>query len=158
MPVSSGDTVCRFVRTRDWSQTEGRPKPGAFKSANMSVWNQDRLNERGVELSALQIGALTGSGRAHYQVSDILRLADEAKQEGNERRGAPSNFSVQVEYRTEDEYVEPDWRKWNYAHVQVEEEATDDASKEDLRGFRRMLSLHADRPVPPNPGPVIQPS
>lgn len=114
MSVPSDDTLCRFVRPRDWSRRDRRPKPGAFKQSGLSVWNCRKLHERGVRVDELRIGHLAGYGQAHHTAGDYLDYARDA-----ERRSGDA-IRVSVIARTDDEYVEQGWRKWRYAHVQVE--------------------------------------
>ena len=140
MSVPDNDTVCRFVRSRDWNKRDNRPKTGAFKQAGLSVWHQERLRERGVSLRDLQIEHLAGSGQAHHKAGDYRRFADEAAQTA----GVP--FQVQVEWRPGDEYVAEHWRQWRYAHIQVE--ATEGPSDFPLE-FRRLLAVNARPVVPP---------
>lgn len=141
MPVPPDDILCRFIRPDDWSSQNGRPRPGAFKQASLSVWHKDRLLERQVSLEDLRIGHLTGCGQAHHTAGDYLQLALTAAQ----TEGTP--FQVQVEWRPEDECVEEPWRRWAYAHVQVE--ATEGPPK-FLKEFRWLLTLHTRVVVPPD--------
>lgn len=99
MPVPDDDILCRFVRERDWSYAENRPRPGAFKQASLSVWHLNRLYEQGAALSDLQIGHLAGSGQAHHTAGDYRRLARRVSQ----FQGLP--FQVEVEWRPENANV-----------------------------------------------------
>ncbi len=141
MPVPSDDILCRFVRPNDWSRILNRPKPGAFKQAELSVWHRDRLRERGVPLEDLRIEHLAGYGQAHHTVGDYLDCAREAEQ----IEGEP--FRVQVEWRPEDEYVAEHWRQWRYAHVQVE---VREGPVQFLAEFRRLLAEKTRFKVPPD--------
>ena len=141
MPVPEDDVVCRFIRPDDWSIRDNRPRPGAFKQAELSVWHKDRLSSQGSTLEDLLIEHLAGYGQAHHAVADYLESAQEAV----EREGTP--FQVQVEWRPEDQYVEEPWRPWRDAHVQVE--ATEGPRK-FLIEFRRLLALNSRFSVPPD--------
>lgn len=114
MVVPSDDVVCRFVRPSDWSRILNRPKPGAFKQVGLSVWHPDRLEERDATLGDLRIEHLVGCGQAHHTVGDYHRFARKVE----EKDGAP--FRVQAEWRPDDAFVAEPWRRWRYAHIQVE--------------------------------------
>ena len=114
MSVPDDDMLCRFVRRQDWSTREGRPKPGAFKQGGLSVWDCEKLREHAVQLDELRIEHLAGCGQAHHTAADYLEHSSEA-----ERREG-TLLGVQVVWRSGDEYVTAPWRKWRYAHVQVE--------------------------------------
>ena len=142
MPVPEGDILCRFIRPRDWSRILNRPKPAAFKQAALSVWHQAELHQRGVRLEDLRTGHLAGYGQAHHTAGDYIGCAREAAQ----RDGKP--FQVRVEWRPEDQYVAEPWRKWNYAHVQVE--ATE-GPPQFLPEYRRVLAERSRVVIPPDP-------
>lgn len=142
MPIPDDDVLCRFVRERDWSYAENRPRPGAFKQPNLSVWHLRRLDEQGVSPAELQIAHLAGSGQAHHTAGDYTRLARQVAQ----FQGLP--FQVQVEWRPEDESVAQPWRQWNYAHIQVE---AIEGPSDFLRDFRNELARRCRHQVPPNP-------
>ena len=141
MPVLSPDTLCRFVRPRDWSERENRPRPGAFKQAGLSVWHQDKLRERGVALSDLLIEHLAGHGQARHTAGDYVLIAGEAA----EQEATP--LQVRVEWRPEDEYVAEPWRRWNYAHAQVE---TIVGPAQFTPLYRKLLALGARAVIPPD--------
>lgn len=141
MPVPSPDTLCRFVRPRDWSERENRPRPGAFKQAGLSVWHQDKLRGRGVALSDLLIEHLAGHGQARHTAGYYVELARETER----LEGQP--FRVRVEWRPDDEFVAEPWRQWNYAHVQVETEA---GPPNFLARYCRLLALRASVVIPPD--------
>ena len=141
MPVPEDDILCRFIRPGDWSKRDNRPKPGAFKQAELSVWHRDRLLSRQVRLEDLRIGHLSGCGQAHHTVADYLLFARKAAQ--LER----TPFRVQVEWRPEDQYVDKPWQPWRDAHVQVE--AVEGPDK-FLVEFRRQLALKSRYSVPPD--------
>ena len=96
MPVSEDDIVCRFVRSKDWSRAEQRPKPGAFKQIDFSVWHLDRLRSDGAKIEHLQFDTLACTGQAHYAAGDFVRIAEKLEREA-ERRGDPGNLGVMVE-------------------------------------------------------------
>ncbi len=142
MPVPEADTLCRFVRTRDWSRRDNRPKPGAFKQHWLSVWHTNILARNGVVLTTLCIGSLEGSGQAFHTTGDYIRIAAEAA------AIEQTPFTVQVEWRTEDEFVGEEWRQWRYAHVQVE---SVEGPGDFLPEFRRQLALQTRSVVAPEP-------
>ena len=140
MPVPPDDMVCRFINPdrRTWNNNLNQPTQRAFKQAGLSVWHQDRLRERDVELEDLLIENLTGYGQALHRVGDYLAAAVTVAQEEK------IPCQVQVEWRP-DEVTEPWWR-WRYAHVQVE--ATDGPPDFPLE-FRRLLAANARVVAPP---------
>ena len=81
MPVPDNDRVCRFIRPRDWSRRENRPRPGAFKQPSLSIWHEERLLAHGASLYDLRIEHLVGCGQAHHAAGDYQELASEAAQE-----------------------------------------------------------------------------
>ena len=145
MPVPLDDIVCRFINPTNWSARENGPREGAFKpqrgQANISVWHNDRLLERDVRLEDLLIENLVGFGQAHHRAEDYTDLAREV----SEKSGEP--FEVQVEWRPEDDHVEPPWRRWRYAHVQVEAIA---GPAQFLRRFRKLLTVNSRVVIPPD--------
>ena len=146
MPVPSDDTLCRFVPGDDkkWSAFNDRPRPPAFKGNNgISVWHVESLHRHGVVPEELRIKGLHGHGQAHLTTGDYLEKAQEAEQE----TGIPIPLSVVVEWRTEDQYVQEPWRKWAYAHVQVEHSEDNEAA---CVLFRQLLSKSARHVVPPD--------
>ena len=94
-----------------------------------------------MSLEDLRIAHLAGCGQAHHTVGDYLRFATEAA----ESEGVP--FRVQVEFRSENEYVAEPWLLWAYAHVQVE---AIEGPPNFLLEFRRLLALNARYVVPPD--------
>ena len=133
--------VCRSIRPMHWSRRENQPREGAFKQEGLSVWHNGRLLERDVRLEDLLIENLVGFGQAHHRAGDCTDLAREV----SEKSGEP--FEVQVEWRPEDEYVEPPWRQWRYAHVQVEAIA---GPAQFLRRFRKLLTVNSRVVIPPD--------
>ena len=126
--------LCRFVRPADWSTRDSRPKPGAFKQPALSVWHCDRLRERGVQLDELRIEHLGGNGQAHHTAGDYDAYARE------------SSLAVHVMWRPDDQYVGEPWRRWNYAHVQVE--ATSGPAQFTPL-YRGLLATNCRHAVPP---------
>ena len=141
MPVPEDDVVCRFIRPDDWSNRDNRPRPGAFKQGDLSLWHRDRLLSRQVLLEDLRVEHLSGYGQAHHVVADYLKFARKAEQ----HEGTP--FQVQVEWRPEDKYVDEPWRRWRDAHVQVE---AIEGPVKFLVEFRRLLALKSRFSVPPD--------
>ena len=130
MPVPPEDVVCRFIRQREWSESENRIKHSVFKQSGFSVWHKKRLNDNDVQLEDLRIDSLCGAGQIHFRVSDFTEIAIRISQ----RQESPS-FEVRVEWRPE--CVPENFRKWNYAHVQVE---LSDGSKNFPIDFRKQLA------------------
>lgn len=145
MPVPEDDVVCRFVRSRDWSESERRPKPGAFKDPNLSVWHPARLAACAARLEELQFGSLASTGQAHYAVGDFSRTAVRVESEA-ERSGEPGNLDVTAEWSPET--VAEAWERWACAHIEVRTET-------DCRAlwarFRRALCTSARVVIPPPP-------
>ena len=145
MPVPLDDVVCRFISPMHWSARENGPREGAFKppsgQADISVWHQGRLLERNARPEDLLIENLAGFGQALHRARDYTELAIEV----SENSGEP--FEVQVEWRPEDEYVELPWRRWRYAHVQVEAIA---GPPQFLRRFRKLLTVNSRVVIPPD--------
>jgi len=141
VPVLEEDIVCRFVRSQDWSSRESRPRPGAFKQADLSVWHLEILQTQGVRVEDLRVEQLVGAGQAHHLVSDYLDLARSASEK------AETPFAVRVEWRPEDEFVAEPWRPWRFAHVQVE--ATEGPAQ-FLPEYRWLLAVNSRYLVPPD--------
>ena len=141
VPVPGDDRLCRFVRHKDWSERERRPKPGAFKQKDLSVWDCDRLDDKKIPLDELRIEILAGHGQAHHTAQDYLDFVIEAENTENE------GLDVQVVWRTEKEYVRPPWHKWRYAHVQVE--ATS-GPEQFTPLYRGLLAARCRHSVPPD--------
>lgn len=112
--VPADDAVCRFVRKEDWSSKFHRPKQKAFNQDNPSVWHCGRIQESGYSLEDLQIEHLESSGQMRHNVRDYLLAADEVEKETGQE------CDLQVVWRPDDCYVSGPWRRWNYAHAQVE--------------------------------------
>ena len=152
MPVADEVILCRFIRPhRDhWSVRDQRLKPGAFKDSrgDLSVWDVGRLEQHSVPVADLLIDALTGCGQAQHTARDYREFAAEAAAEVN------YPLQVAVERRTGDEFVAEPWRRWSYAHIQVETAAGGNAARERdvLAEFRRLLALNARLIVPPDLG------
>ena len=138
MPVPVGDSVCRFIRTTDWSTELDKPKAKAFKQNSMSVWHEDRLKAQGAALGDLQFGELAGSGQLSLTVGDYLDIAHKVSLRTGE------TFQIQVEWRTEDQYVAEAWRQWRDAHAQVEMVETP-PPKLFPAAFRELLIIQAQR-------------
>ena len=142
MPVPADDIVCRFINPgrNTWNPNLNQPTQRAFKQANLSVWHQGRLKGRGVALEDLLIDNLAGYGQAHHTAGDYLEFALQAACDA----GTP--FRVRVEWRPDDVFVGVPWRRWRYAHVQVE--AMTGPADFPLE-FRRLLAANARALVPP---------
>ena len=144
MVVPGSDIVCRFVRVQDWNFREGRPKTGAFKGADLSVWRVGKLRDNAVEPRALCIDTLDGAGEAHHMADDYLGYAQQASTE-------ELSFTVQVKSRTGEKHVWEAWRQWGYAHAEVE--ASIDHRDIPLK-FRELLALNAREVREPSRGTV----
>lgn len=137
--VPPEDSVCRFIRPRDWSTAEKRPRPSAFSQTDLSVWNERRLIEDGVEIEELQIDMFEGYGQAYHTVADYFHFASEVEAKTGE------SCKIRIEWRTCDEYVPEPWRLWREAHVQVE-------MVNGLKlppTLRRLLAMNTRRSVEP---------
>ena len=143
MPVPEDDVVCRFVRSKDWSTAEQRPKPGAFKDLDLSVWHLERLEGQGARLEDLQFGSLLGSGQAHYDVGDFSQIAREVEAEAA-AGGESGKLDVTVEWSPET--VVDEWKRWASAHIEVRTEMD---CKKLWAAFRRALCTNARDVVPP---------
>ena len=123
---------------------EQRPKAGAFKEigkSGFSLWHEGRLYAHSACIDDLRFGTFDGWGKLFNAVEDYLHLAKEAEKEEDQR------LPVELLWRSEDKYVEPPWRPWRYAHVQLELPET---PREVLKEFRRLLSIHWQRVVAPD--------
>ena len=149
MLVPEEDIVCRFVRSKDWSIDQRRPKPAAFKQVDFSVWHPARLEAQGARLEQLQFGTLARTGQAHYTVGDFCRLASEVEAEA-ERSGETGKLDLMVEW-SPDTVLEA-WKRWADAHIEVRTEMD---CKTLLVRFRRALCFSARMVIPPplNPDP-----
>ena len=58
-----------------WNPKQGRPTQRAFKQADLSVWDVDRLESKGSHLEDLQEVSFIGWGQALHLVDDYFRLA-----------------------------------------------------------------------------------
>ena len=145
MPVPEDDIVCRFVRSKDWSDSEQRPKPGAFKDPNLSVWHPARLEACAVRLEELQFGSLARTGQAHYAVGDFGRTVRKVESEA-EQSGEPGSLAVAVEWAP-DTVLEA-WKRWVCAHIEVR---TETDCKALWARFRRALCTSARQVIPPAP-------
>ena len=114
MQVPLDDSVCRFIRRRDWSTTHDKPKARSLKYKQLSVWHEARLKSQGATLNDLQFGSLEGSGQINLSVRDYFDVAKKV----SSRLIDP--VRVQVKWRPDDQFVTADWRPWRYAHAQVE--------------------------------------
>ena len=146
MPVPADDTVCRFIDPIHWSVREGSPRETAFKprdDEDLSVWHEGILRIEGATLDDLRIGSFEGNGKALHMAGRYLQAAKEASE------GAKEEFKVniRVEWRTEEEFVEEQWREWAYAHVQVE--AIRGPRKFTGR-FRKLLAAKSKNTIPPD--------
>ena len=126
-----------------WSEREQSLHEGAFKpkkDEDLSVWHVGRLRARNVPLEDLLIENLTGFGQVHFKVIEYSRLANKVA----EKLG--QIFSIQVEWRPDDEYVDPPWRKWRYAHAQVE---ALQGSRRFPGRYRKWLAANSRCVIPP---------
>ena len=115
-----------------WNPNENKPTQRAFKQADLSVWDKNRLALEGAQLEDLQKASFVGWGQAHHLVDDYFRLAQDVEQQEEEP------FKIEVKRRPET--VTPELWEWRYAHVQVE--ATEGPEDFPLE-FRRRLAAEA---------------
>ena len=85
-----------------------------LKQSDMSVWDEDCLATLEATLGDLQFDQLEGSGKLKLAVQDYLDIATEVSSKMGQA------FQIQVEWRSEDQFVTEPWRKWRDAHAQVE--------------------------------------
>lgn len=148
MPVPQEDIVCRFIRYDKWSKRENRPRPGAFKQPDLSVWHPERLRNKGVRLEDLQFDSLEGSGQALITVAEIFEAAQTAEQKKD------GKLHVEVEWRPET--VDEARQQWSYAHAQVETQTEGEPPSEEgglMSAFRMELCKTAQcvsHPKPPS--------
>ena len=141
MPIQSDDVLCRFIRPRknNWSWSEKRPKPAAFKQQRLSVWHEGRVVAQQSELRDLQIDSLAGTGQATHTAGDYCRLAMKA--------GQTKGGNLRIEFKW-NPCVDPPWHHWRDAHLEV---VTPNA--EGLRSvlieFRRLLALNTRTAIAP---------
>ena len=143
MPVPEEDIVCRFVRSKDWSDSEQRPRPGTFKQVDLSVWHQANLQNLGVRLEDLQFGSLERSGQAHYTVGDFSRTARKVEAEAVQRGGSGK---LNVTAKWSPNTVPEEWIQWVDAHVEIRTEMD---CKKLWAAFRRALCMSARKVIPP---------
>lgn len=142
MPVPPDATVCRFVRSQDWNSRDERPKSGAFKGQNISVWDVERLQRLNATPQELCIGSLMGAGEAHHTVQDYLECARDAVSNGVQ-------VTIEVEWRPGDEHVLEPWREWRDAHAQVEPSTDDHRLPLEVRELLAKRSRWCRGPAPP---------
>lgn len=147
MRVPDEDIVCRFVRAKDWSVGEDRPKPSAFKQVDLSL-HEGRVQGRGDDLSDLQFDSLSGTGRAYFRAGDFRRFAQKIE-ECAESELANAALSVEAVWRPD---TVPDaWRRWADAHAELAAPETN--SKTPMTRLRRMLCMNTRRKqAPPDRG------
>lgn len=105
MSLLSGDTLCRFIRTKDWSKKLQRPTPQAFKQPELSVWHKEWLDDCDTPLEQLRVGSLEGAGQAHHTVGDYNKHADELS--------VPLNITLAADK------VPPALEQWGNAHYEL---------------------------------------
>lgn len=140
MPVPPEDTVCRFIvpdRSK-WNPKQGKPTQRAFKQADLSVWDKDKLESECAQLEDLQKVSFMGWGQVHHLVDDYFRHARDVEQQEREP------FKIQVEWRPET--VPAELWEWRYAHAQVE--ATEGPVDFPLE-FRRRLAAEYSLAIAP---------
>lgn len=149
MPEQEEGFFCRFVRPRDWSAKDQRPKAGAFKDKrNVTLWHEQRVVDLGDQLHDLQFGPLAGTGQAYFRAGEIEQHAREIEAEAAAKGDCDCSLSVTVAWRPET--VSEEWKKWAHAHAELIEADTN-CHKLSVE-LRRRLSFKAYRSVPPTPG------
>jgi len=144
LTVPDADSLCRFIRLQDWNPEEQRPKNSLFKARDqkLSLFHVDRVANitfDGKGLKALCLGPFEGAGRAILSAS-VYR--EEAKR-------CEVEVDAEVYFRPDD--VEPLWREWREAHVNVE---TTKCGKQFPGAYRaqllsRLTSNNVDPPDEP---------
>lgn len=144
MRVPDEDIVCRFVRAKDWSEGEDRPKPGAFKQVDLSLFHEGRVQDKGNDLSDLQFGSLFGTGRAYYRAGDFSRFAQKIKSCAEPEL---ANAALSVEVLWKPETVSEAWLRWADAHVEMTAPETN--CKTLMTRLRRKLCMNTRRKQAP---------
>ena len=129
--------LCRFIRETDWSESKGRPKADLFKQPAWSVWDVSLLTRNQTSNNELRLGEFESAGQLYFTAGDYLKFAQEAVQ----LRGP--GLSLQIIRRPDDTHVPDLWRRWAYAHVEVDTTAT--PKKSVLTLFRRILTVEATK-------------
>lgn len=148
MPVPPDDVVCRFIDPLHWVKRDRCPAETAFKppkEKDLSVWHEGLLEEHGASVDELKIKELSEHGHVCHSVREYQEVAREASQDKPKQPRA-IKIQVEVEFRPEDEFVDPPWEEWNYAHCQVE--AT--VGPRRLTGrFRKLMAARSKHAIPP---------
>ena len=148
MPVPQDDVVCRFIDPLHWSEREGGPKENAFKpplGERLSVWHEGRLSENESTIQDLKIKGLSKHGHVCHNAMAYHEVAKEASTV-TEENPRPVEIKVELEFRPEDEFVDPPWRKWAQAHCQVEAVI----GPQRLTGrFHRLMAARSKHATPP---------
>lgn len=148
MPVPPNDVVCRFIDPIHWIKRDKCPNETAFKppkEKHLSVWHEGLLQEHNVSVHDLKIEGLSEHGHVCHSVRTYLEVAQEASQDKPKQPRA-TRIQVEVEFRPEEEFVDLPWRKWDYAHCQVE--AT--VGPQRLTGrFRKLMAARSKHAIPP---------
>lgn len=144
MAVPLEDHLCRFIPRDRWSVKLRRPKAVVFKQPGMSVWHLSRLADIGARLEDLQFDSLESTGQATLTTEDFVRAAKAAES----KKGG--SLAVGVEWRPDT--VKEAWKKWSYAHFEVEVLVEADSPEKEsdlLSAFRLELCDYAICTPPP---------
>jgi hypothetical protein len=127
--------LCRFIRETDWSESAGRPKADLFKQPVWSVWDVNLLTRNQTPNNELRLGEFKSAGQLYFTAGDYLNFAREAVQ------SRVPGLSLKIVRRPDDTHVPDLWRRWAYAHVEVDTTSTPEKSVLTL--FRRILTVEA---------------
>ena len=142
MSLLPNDSLCRFIRTKDWSKVLKRPKPPAFNpNDGLSLWHRNLLERRGISLDQLRIGEFEKAGKAFHSVRDYHE--------------AGKGYPLTVDVRPEPEKVADPWKAWQYAHYEAHTYVTEgEWTRAAIQSFRNMLvasSVRKGNLVAPDP-------
>jgi hypothetical protein len=138
MPLPGDHIVARFIRSKDWSREEHRPKHTAFKQQDLSLWSKSKLNKRGDSLDDVHSAGFQGTGIAFFSVDACHQLAEDAAT----KVGQP--LQITVEWQPNG--LPPHLVQWAYAHAEVRWVQSSEAT---IRTFRQLLALNYACLTPP---------
>ena len=141
MTVPGTHILARFFRhnAEEWSEEEGKPKPGAFGSFPISVWSANALNAKRHTINDVRKVGFPGSGVSLFTVNEYYQIARDAVKD------AGGNCQINIDW--EPNHVTPNLQTWAYAHADVQALVTSQPAR---RTFRQYLSLRCNRAIPPH--------
>ncbi len=138
MGVPTENTLCRFVRSKEWSTDTNGPLNGAFKGKRnkvtgkpeMSHWDRTAMNRRGHSIELLRVGNLQDYPYTFYlKPSDYISAALQAESKTLEP------CRITIKYTPEG--VAYEQAQWAYAHVDIIEDEQTEKSKAEFREYLR---------------------